>query len=140
MESIIKLIAHIMKTQTLLVLCIALIVASCSKKDDGDDTPQQTIVTTDSSGVSGRLYVDVYDVNGNDIAGATVNLYLSKDDMNADIPLYSFLSKSTGRVDFGYILQGNYYVTGKNAAGTIHDTTVAQVLPKRVLTRKLILQ
>lgn len=140
MESIIKLIAHIMKTQILLVLFVALIVASCSKKDDGDDTPQQTIITTDSSGVSGRLYVEVYDVNGNDLTGATVSLYLSKEDMNADIPLYSFVSPSSGRVDFGYVLQGNYYVTGRNNIGTTHDTTVAQVLPKRVLTRKLILQ
>lgn len=140
MESIIKLTTNIMKAQTLLVLFFALIAASCSKKDDKDDTPQQTIVTTDSSGVSGRLYVEVYDVNGNDLAGATVSLYLTKDDMNADMPLYSFVSPSSGRVDFGYILQGNYYVTGYNITKTTHDTTVAQVLPKRVLTRKLILQ
>lgn len=129
-----------MKIQTVLILLVVAGIVSCSKKNDDDPTPTQTIVTTDSSGVSGRLYVDVFDVNGNDVSGANVSLFLSKEDLDANIPLYSFVSSSAGRVDFGYILQGNYYVTGSNNAGTLHDTTVAQVLPKRVLTRKLILQ
>lgn len=128
-----------MKFKAIFFLCAIAALVSCSK-DDGDDTPEQTIVTVDSSGVSGRLYVEVYDVNGNDISGAEVSLFITKEDMMNNIPLYQFTSSSTGRVDFGYILQGNYYVTGQNGAGTTHDTTVAQVIPKRVLTRKLILQ
>jgi ABC-type uncharacterized transport system YnjBCD substrate-binding protein len=126
-----------MKIQTILVLffAITVVAVSCSKGDH--DEPDQTIITSDSSGVSGRLYVEVYDVNGNDLSGATVSLFLSKEDMMDNLPLHKIKSTSSGRVDFGYILQGNYYVTGFDAAGILHDTTPAQIIPKRELTRKL---
>jgi hypothetical protein len=123
----------------LLILLFGITLFSCTKKED-DSPLNQTIITSDSSGVTGRLYVDVFDVNGNDISGATVRLYLSKEDMYDHLVFNTLISSSSGRVDFGYILQGNYYVTGVNAAGTLHDTTPAQIIPKRMLTRKLYLK
>ncbi len=129
-----------MKIQSLFILLVVVGIVSCSKKKDDDTVLNQTIVTSDSSGVTGRLYVDVFDVNGNDVAGATVKLFLSKEDMYDDLVFNTMVSSSSGRVDFGYILQGNYYVTGVNASGLLHDTTPAQIIPKRVLTRKLFLK
>jgi hypothetical protein len=127
-----------MKQSFLLVGFMTALVAC--QKTDGDSTPAQTIVTSDSSNVTGRLYVDIVDGSGHSLSNAKATLYLSFDDIARGVPLYSFTSNSSGRVDFGYILEGNYYLTGVSSGGALHDTTVAQVLPKRVLTRKLILQ
>jgi hypothetical protein len=114
------------------------VLASCTKKE-GDTT--QTIITSDSSEVTGRLYVDAYDANGNRVNNVTASLFLSYADVRNNISLYTFSSNnSSGRVDFGYILEGNYYVTGISGDGTLHDTTVAQVLPKRIISRKLFLR
>lgn len=125
------------------ILCslvlIAFAFASCSK-DDNDNAPQQSIVVADSSEVTGRLLVTVSNVNGDPVANATVNLYLTYDDVLRGISLYSFPSTNSGQVDFGYILQGNYYVTGTSSNGVLKDTSVAQVLPRRSLTRRLILR
>ena len=124
-----------------LFLCLGFVMAMVAcQKNDSDSTPSQTIVTSDSSNVTGRLYVDMYDVSGNLLSNATANLFLSYDDIKRNIPLFSFKSNSSGRVDFGYILEGNYYLTGVSNSGLLHDTTPAQVLPKRTLTRKLILK
>ena len=128
-----------MKTTLITFILFILLITACTKKDDST-TPTQTIVTTDSSNVAGRLYVDVYDVNGNTLSASTASLFLTYDDVKRNIPLYTISAGANGRVDFGYILQGNYYLTGKNTSGTLHDTTVAQVLPQRILTRKLILR
>ncbi|MCU0442786.1 MAG: hypothetical protein MUE96_10345 [Bacteroidia bacterium] len=123
------------------VLITALVASSCRKSDDDDNpTPTQTIITSDSSNATGRLYVDVFDVNGNEINQATVSLYISYTDLQKSLPLYTFTSNNNGRVDFGFVLQGNYYLTGSNANGTLRDTTVAQVLPQRSIFRKLILR
>lgn len=121
------------------LFAIALLMFAC-QKNDSDSTPSQTIVTSDSSNVTGRLYVDMYDGLGRLQSNATARLYLSYDDIKRNIPLYTFKSSTNGRVDFGYILEGNYYLTGTSSNGLLHDTTPAQVLPQRTLTRKLILR
>lgn len=121
------------------VLLLAVTLQNCIK-DDSTNT-SQSIVDSDSSDVSGRLYVDVYNGSGNSkVQGAQVSLYLTYDDMMKNIDLYTFSSNSQGRVDFGYVLQGNYYITGySTTGGLVKDSSVAQILPKRVLTRKLFL-
>ena len=121
------------------ILFLILITIACSKKDE-TTTPTQTIVTIDSSNVAGRLNVEVFDINGNDITNVTASLFLTYEDMKRNIPLYTIKSTTSNSIDFGYVLQGNYYLTGANALGTLRDTTVAQVLPKRTLRRKLILR
>jgi hypothetical protein len=119
-----------------ILFCLsALLFVACTKQE-GDTS--QTIITSDSSDITGRLYVDAYDINGNKLSNVSASLYLTYDDVKRNISLYTFTSNSSGRIDFGYILQGNYYVTGTN--GNVHDTTVAQVLPKRTITRKLFLR
>jgi hypothetical protein len=112
---------------------------ACTKQED-NTYPTQTIVTADSSDVTGRLLVEVTDLNGNSISGATASLFLTYDDVVRNISLYTLTANTSGRIDFGYILGGNYYVSGSNPTGTLHDTTVAQVLPKRSITRKLFLR
>jgi general stress protein CsbA len=119
------------------LVLILFVLAACSKKE-GDTN--QTIINSDSSEVTGRLYVDAYDMNGNKLSNVTASLYLTYDDVKRNISLYTFTSNASGRIDFGYILQGNYYVTGVNNTASLHDTTVAQVLPKRIITRKLFLR
>lgn len=131
-----------MKKNLLFILASLILIASCSKDDNDNNnpTPIQTIITSDSSNATGRLYVDVFDLNGNEINQAIVSLYISYNDLQKSIPLYTFSSNNNGRVDFGFVLQGNYYLTGSNTNGTLSDTTVAQVLPQRSIFRKLILR
>lgn len=140
MESFIKL--KMRNIFLSLILLLAFAVSSCRKDDidNNNPAPTQTIITSDSSNTTGRLYVDVLDINGNEINQAEVSLYISYDDLKRSIPLYTFNSNNNGRVDFGFVLQGNYYLTGRNANGLLRDTTVAQVLPQRSIFRKLILR
>lgn len=126
--------------QIVFILITLALIASCRKTDEDDQVPTQTIITSDSSNATGRLYVDVYDVNGNEINQAEVRLYITYNDLQKNLPLYTFTSNTIGRVDFGFVLQGNYYLTGISNNGTLRDTTVAQVLPQRNITRKLILR
>lgn len=126
--------------QIVFILITLALIASCRKTDEDDQAPTQTIITSDSSNATGRLYVDVYDVNGNEINQAEVRLYITYNDLQKNLPLYTFTSNTIGRVDFGFVLQGNYYLTGISNNGTLRDTTVAQVLPQRNITRKLILR
>lgn len=126
-------------------LIVLLILTSCQQ---AAETPQQNttvqnVITTDSSDVAGRLYVEVRNTNNTAaVSGANVTLYLSYDDMMRNIWLYRLTSSSNGVVDFGYVLQGNYYVTasGTVSATTRHDTTVVQIIPKRTHRRYLYLR
>lgn len=119
-------------------------ITSCEKSDDVDENKtQQVVITNDSSDVAGRLYVEVRNFNNtSSIGNADVRLYLTYDDVVNNIPMYDLKSGSNGRVDFGYILQGNYYVVGEHQSGgiTIGDTTVAQILPRRTITRYLFME
>ncbi len=121
------------------VVLVLLVLVSCTKKE-GDTNTTQNIVSSDSSDVTGRLYVDAYDINGNKMGNTIVSLYISYDDIKRGITYNTLTASSSGRADFGYILVGNYYVIGSNQSGTLHDTTVAQVLPKRTISRKVFLR
>jgi hypothetical protein len=120
------------------------IITSCSgsQDDDQDNDNRQTVITNDTSILTGRLLVEVRrNSNGNFVDNAEVNLYLNYDDMLRDFPLYS-LNANNGRADFGFVLNGNYYITGSfsSTTGVIRDTTVAQVLPRNTITRLLYLR
>lgn len=127
----------------ILLIILVSTILSCEKSDTTDTKTQQVVITSDSSEVTGRLFVDVRNHNNTSaISNAQVRIYLTYDDMMKNIPLYDLNSSSSGRVDFGYILQGNYYLTGVHQSGgiTIGDTTVAQILPRRSHTRFLFLK
>lgn len=126
--------------QLFITLAIIAGLAACKKSDDDNTTPTQTIVTSDSSNLTGRLIVNVYDINNNTLSNAKASLFLSYSDVINNIPLYTLTSNSSGKVDFGFVREGNYYLTGISSGGTMRDTTVAQVLPQRTNTRKLILE
>lgn len=131
-----------MKRHSLLlpVLILLVFAAACSSNKNDDSKPQ-TIITSDSSDATGRLYVVTNYQSGGTVNGAAVKLFLSYDDLLHNIPLYTKLSDNNGNVDFGYVLKGNYYVTGAyGSVGVYRDTTVAQVLPQKSLTRYLYLK
>jgi hypothetical protein len=117
-------------------------VISCNSSSSKDNDPQpQTIVTSDSSDATGRLYVITYNSAGTSkYSGAVVKLFLTYDDLKHNLPLYTINSDNSGNADFGYVLKGNYYVTGSYSGNFYHDTTVAQVLPQKSITRYLYLR
>lgn len=132
-----------MKQYSLMGFIVLLVITiscntSSTKKDD--PTPQ-TIITSDSSDATGRLYVITYNASGASVySGAVVKLFLSYEDVQRNLPLYSIVSDAAGKADFGYVLKGNYYVLGTYNGGFYRDTTVAQILPQKSVTRYLYLK
>ncbi len=130
-----------MKTQLVLFVFLGLFLASCSKTDTS--TPKDignTIVTSDSSQFNGRLFVYTYDFNnGSKITGADVFLYTNYEDIKRHIYLfYQKSNTSNAMCDFGYLMQGNYYIVSSNFNKT--DTSLVQVLSKRVVNREVYLK
>jgi len=93
MESFIKL--SCMKILTISVLVF--LVGACTRNTN-DDTPTQTIITSDSSNVTGRLKVEFNDINGNQINQASASLFISYHDMKQSIPLYTFTTNLSGNM------------------------------------------
>lgn len=123
------------------LLYTALVLVSflaCSKSDTVS-TPSQTIITSDSSQYSGRLKVIVLDGTNNNsvINGAQVFLYPTYEDLKRNFYLNT-VSSVSGTADFGYILQGNYYLRAQS--GTKGDTNVVQVLGQKTITRTMIVK
>ena len=95
----------------LLGLMIAAVVStSCSKSESDNTTPQQQIVTTDSSEFNGRLKAEVRNVNNNLENNAIVYLYANYSDLVNNLSLNFVYTNNSGIADFGYLLQGNYYL------------------------------
>jgi hypothetical protein len=120
------------------ILLLAVMVTSCTKTET-IATPSQTIVTSDSSQFSGRLKVVVLDGTNNNtqINGAQVFLYPSYEDLKRNFYLNT-ISTVSGTADFGFILQGNYYLRAQS--GTKSDTNVVQVLGQKTITRTMIVR
>ncbi|MFN4972150.1 MAG: hypothetical protein ACK4Y6_06620 [Bacteroidota bacterium] len=134
-----------MRTNFIIGCFVFLLVVSCQKAADtpNQNTTVQNIVSSDSSDVSGRLLVEVRNsTNTSGISNATVSLFLTYDDMLRNFALYRIASSSSGQVDFGYVLQGNYYLSGTALVSGITrtDTSVVQIIPKRTTTRFLYLK
>lgn len=121
----------------LLGLMIAAVVStSCSKSDNDNTTPQQQIVTTDSSEFNGRLKAEVRNVNNNLENNAIVYLYANYSDLVNNLSLNFVYTNNSGIADFGYLLQGNYYLLARNLSGAVaRDTAVVQVNSRRETTR-----
>lgn len=112
-----------------------LFVAACTKTETAT-TPSQTIITTDSSEYTGRLQVKVFDAgNSQSIQGADVFLYPTYEDLKRNFYLNTLQSSASGVADFGYILQGNYYL--RATLGAKSDTNVVQVLGRKTITRNM---
>jgi len=111
---------------------------ACSKTDTVS-TPNQTIITSDSSQYSGRLKVTVLDGTNNNsvINGAQVFLFPTFEDLKRNFYINT-VSSVSGTADFGYILQGNYYLRAQS--GTKGDTNVVQVLGQKTITRTMIVR
>ena len=125
---------------TLLFSILALLgLSACTKSDAGTNDNGSPIVTIDSSEFNGRLYVYTLDyVNGNNVTGANVYLYTQYDDIKRRIYLMYQKSNASAEVDFGYLLQGNYYVVSNTINKS--DTSLVQVLGKRIVKRNVYLQ
>lgn len=130
-----------MRTKNSIFVLLGLMVASvvstsCSKSESDNTTPQQQIVTTDSSEFNGRLKVEVRNVNNNLENNAIVYLYANYSDLVNNLSLNFVYTNNSGIADFGYLLQGNYYLLARSLSGTVaRDTAVVQVNSRRETTR-----
>ncbi len=116
------------------------VLSSCSKNEASKVTPTNTIITSDSSAYNGRLIVTTYDyLSGTKLYGTDVFLYTSYDDIKRNLHLlYLKSSTSLAEADFGYLLQGNYYIRSQSAFKT--DTALVQILGKRTVNRNVFLK
>ena len=126
-------------------LLIVISVFSCNKNNDDDNLPPQTIVTSDTSGVTGELTVYTYyykdgGSSATELRNANVYLYANFDDIqvdlqsnNNDLAIYRITESGTNSAYFGYINYGNYYVLGsKEEAGNYYEKiSIVQVRPNR---------
>jgi hypothetical protein len=112
------------------------VATSCTQSENDNTTPQQQIVNTDSSEYNGRLKAEVRNVNNNLEDNAIVYLYANYSDLVNNLSLNFVYTNNSGIADFGYLLQGNYYLLARNMSGTIaRDTAVVQVNSRRETTR-----
>jgi hypothetical protein len=117
---------------------VLLIFIGCSKTETNPN-PSQTIITSDSSQYSGRLKVIVLDGTNNNtvINNAQVFLYPTYDDLKRNFYINT-VSSISGTADFGFILQGNYYLRAQS--GIKSDTNVVQVMGQKTITRTMIVR
>jgi hypothetical protein len=122
-----------------LIFAIVIVTIFACNKADTVATPNQTIITSDSSQYTGRLKVVVLDGTNNnvEINGAQVFLYPSYDDLKRNFYLNT-VSSYSGTADFGYVLQGNYYLRAQFGAKS--DTNVVQVMGQKTITRTMIVR
>jgi hypothetical protein len=112
------------------------VATSCTQRENDNTTPQQQIVTTDSSEFNGRLKAEIRNVNNNLEDNAIVYLYANYSDLVNNLSLNFVYTNTSGIADFGYLLQGNYYLLARNMSGAVaRDTAVVQVNSRRETTR-----
>ncbi|TAE79116.1 MAG: hypothetical protein EAY81_11655 [Bacteroidetes bacterium] len=118
-------------TLVFLTLSAAVLLHACGNSDNDSDDPQP-IVTNDTSAFNGRLKAEIRNTNNNLENNAVVYLYATYPDFINNIPLNFAFSNTNGVVDFGFLLQGNYYLFARNNAnGSLTDTAAVQVLSRR---------
>lgn len=129
-----------MKLSNILFILSVCVLSSCSKDETSKVTPTNTIITSDSSAYNGRLIVNTFDYfNGSKLYGTDVFLYTSYDDIKRNLHLlYLKSSSATAEADFGYLLQGNYYIRSQSGLKT--DTALVQILGKRTVNRNVYLK
>lgn len=120
----------------LIGLVFVAVATSCTPSENDNTTPQQQIVTTDSSEYNGRLKAEIRNVNNNLEDNAIVYLYANYSDLVNNLSLNFVYTNNLGIADFGYLLQGNYYLLARNMSGAVaRDTAVVQVNSRRETTR-----
>lgn len=115
--------------------------SACNNNDD--EVGGQPIVQNDSSISSGRLIVNVVDINNNPVTGVRVSLHATLEDLEKGIWLYDLFNNNRGEVDFGFINIGNYYIYAEenggvrrnNAPGDAAQVRSQQVTPRTVVVR-----
>ena len=119
-------------------LLVMIVSSSCSKSSSNDPQPQNTIITSDSSEYNGRLKAEVRNNSNNLEPNAIVYLYANYTDLERNLSLNYIYTNSSGIADFGYLLQGNYYLMAQSTTNSLlRDTTVVQVNSKRETTRAM---
>lgn len=122
---------------SILTLLVVAVLVSCSKSNT-DTSPQAPIIGIDSSEFNGRLKAQVYGQNGNTEQNALVYLYPTYNDLLKNLSLNYVYTTSNGIADFGYLLQGNYYLMAISTSNTnLRDTVVVQVNSKRETVRQM---
>lgn len=126
-------------TRTLILLACSISLFSCSKSDSKDS--QNPIIASDSSEYNGRLKVELRNQSNAVMNDAIVFLYASYPDLQNNISLNYVYTNSSGVADFGYLLQGNYYLLGRNVSGTLKsDPAVVQITSKREVFKTVIIK
>lgn len=125
---------------SLIVLFAGLFLGACNSSNKNNEENPTPIITIDSSEFNGRLYVYTYDFFSNNVLGNTdVYLYVNYNDIARNLWLNTIRTNaSQGEADFGFLLQGNYYLVANN--GMKRDTALVQILGKRIIKRSLFLR
>lgn len=115
-----------------------LFMISCREKDDLEPLPQQNIIYSDTSSITGELTIQVYYKYSNNViyvagTGFWISLYVSYEDLINDLYIYTLPSNNNGRAYFGYINYGNYYVKAEGYIENLYYEGIAalQVRPRR---------
>lgn len=124
----------------LLAFIVVITLASCSKTNTPSAQDEgAAIIAKDSSQFNGRLYITTLDYfGGTKIANSDVYLYTNYEDIYRNLYLYNIIGNNGGEVDFGYLLQGNYYVV--SSKGFKRDTSLVQILGGRSVQRNVYLR
>jgi hypothetical protein len=123
-----------------IIVAIAFIFISCTRSETvNPEKDAGTIILNDSSDFNGRLFVYTYDFYTNNRLAADVYLYTQYEDIQRDLFLYYKRTQSSNaEADFGYLLQGNYYIVSRT--NNRSDTSLVQVLGKREIKRNVYLK
>jgi hypothetical protein len=128
---------HKSKSSLLFIILTLTVIFSCSKNTNNSDNAQP-IITADSSEFNGRLKAEIRGLNNNYENNAIVYLYATYPDFLNGLPLNYVFSNTLGIADFGYVLQGNYYLFARSSGNSLlTDTVAVQVLSKRETIRTM---
>lgn len=122
----------------LILLCSAVMINGCKKDDDITQSGQST---SPNLNIRGGLAFRVVDGSSNPMAGVTISLALSQTELNNGTYLYTKITDSNGRADFGLLNSGNYYYRADITINNVdyHGQGVIQVQAGENLTQQLTL-
>lgn len=130
----------------LVLLLVGLGFGGCDDDDDDPVAPPVNIYepAPDAPPQTGRLYVYVFGGQRYEPqAGAEVSVYANFEDFERDIRLNWDVTSRDGRIDFGYLNIGNYYIYSylRNPRDTVDYTLLEriQIQDGQALTRNVVL-
>jgi len=124
-----------MKSVLVIIFISVLLIISCTTKEP---TYNQPVITSDTSAYNGRLHVNTYNTTGTKLQGVEVFIYPTYEDLKHNLYLNNLKSSSSGVIDFGYLMIGNYYLRASN--NNLADTALIQVLSKRDVFKNMYLR